>query len=80
MYSEEDLINNSPFPLNEDGSVMSYDELTEYLKTLPINEGELRIEDVAVRISGTIDEWAKLHGYIPLGELVKKHQQNTNEK
>ena len=60
------------FPLNADGSRMSYDQLLAFVESLPKPDKPLNLEDVAERIDGTVEDWAKSNGYISLSDFAAK--------
>ena len=60
------------FPLNADGSRMSYDQLLAFVESLPKPDKPLNLEDVAERIDGTVEDWAKRNGYISLSDFAAK--------
>lgn len=73
------LDNEATFPLNEDGTRKTYDELLEYISKLPLLESPLRLEDVAEHVDGTIEEWAKNNGLISLRDYAAKRGVNLDE-
>ena len=60
------------FPFNADGSRMSYDQLLAFVESLPKPDKPLNLEDVAERIDGTVEDWAKRNGYISLSDFAAK--------
>lgn len=77
--TEKDLNEIKSFiPLNENGEEMTYDEITEYVNSLPIIEGEKTIEDIAFFIEGDLEEWARSKGGVPIEEYMNKNK-NQNK-
>ena len=63
------------FPLNESGEEMSYEELVQYIKSLPKPESPLCLEDVAFFVEGDLDEFIKSIGAVPLNEFMNKRKE-----
>ena len=76
MY--ENLEFENGFPLNEEGSRMNYDQLVTFIESLPKPDKPLNLEEVAERIDGPMDEWAKTNGLISLSDFAVKRDVDIN--
>lgn len=67
------------FPLNEDGSEKTAEELLEFISKRPTLVSPLKIEDVAIFHDELLEEWTKDNGYVRLEEFAQKRNFNLAE-
>lgn len=75
----ENLKFKDGFPLNEDGSEKTAEELREFISKRPILESPLRLEDVAIFHDEPLSKWAENNGLISLDDFARKRKVKLNE-
>ena len=67
------------FPLNEDDSEKTAEELQEFIRKLPPLDLPIKLEDVAIFHDEPLEQWANINGYISLDEFAKKRNINLDD-
>lgn len=67
------------FPLNEDDSEKTAEELQEFIRKLPPLDLPIKLEDVAIFHDEALEQWANINGYISLDEFAKKRNINLDD-
>lgn len=66
-----DIKNNKHFfPTHTDGTEMTHEEICEYVKTLPLAEGNNKAK--VHHMGCTLEEYLEKTGYITLADYAKK--------
>ena len=67
------------FPLNDDGSEKTAEELQLFIREQQLINSPWKLEDAVILHHEPLDEWAKRNGYISLEDVAKKRNVNLDE-
>ena len=67
------------FPLNDDGSEKTAEELQLFIREQQLINSPWKLEDAVILHHEPLDEWAKRNGYVSLEDVAKKRNVNLDE-